>query len=291
MAIASIGGLEAITAVIIRLPSPSMKSVRRGTFVNSALVKISATVPICPLERNLRGPPPAVLRPHPKGSKTSQPPSTKRAGIVAAFLPPKTDARTNAADMADSRKRTSESDSSYRGVRRRSWGRYVSEIRLPGKKTRIWLGSFLSAESAARAYDSAAFFLRGSSATLNFPEAANSLPRPDSASRRDIQKAAAKAAGKEKLAEHGSDHSGPEPRFDPGTGPFWELDEDILSFFDDVKEAPLHSPLRLEVEDGLTSSYSSQTYDNSLGYDDNFALELCGADGAFHSLMVWSRIS
>lgn len=82
----------------------------------------------------------------------------------------------------------------FRGVRKRRWGSYVSEIRLPGQKARIWLGSFGSAEMAARAYDSAALFLKGNLACLNFPDMAHSLPRPDSSSRRDIQSAAAKAA-------------------------------------------------------------------------------------------------
>ncbi|XP_058754798.1 ethylene-responsive transcription factor ERF039-like [Vicia villosa] len=92
-------------------------------------------------------------------------------------------------------KRTSKNrDSTFHGVRKRTWGRYVSEIRLPGQKTRIWLGSFQTAEMAARAYDSAAFFLKGSSASLNFPEEAVFLPRPGSSSRKDIQSAAAKAA-------------------------------------------------------------------------------------------------
>ncbi|CAL5212065.1 unnamed protein product [Lathyrus oleraceus] len=85
-------------------------------------------------------------------------------------------------------------DSTFHGVRKRTWGRYVSEIRLPGQKTRIWLGSFQTAEMAARAYDSAAFFLKGSSASLNFPEEVAFLPRPGSSSRKDIQSAAAKAA-------------------------------------------------------------------------------------------------
>ncbi|MCI37269.1 ethylene-responsive transcription factor ERF023-like, partial [Trifolium medium] len=51
-------------------------------------------------------------------------------------------------------------NSAFYGVRKRTWGRFVSEIRLPGQKTRIWLGSFESAEMAARAYDSAAYFLK-----------------------------------------------------------------------------------------------------------------------------------
>ncbi|XP_057773429.1 ethylene-responsive transcription factor ERF017-like [Salvia miltiorrhiza] len=55
------------------------------------------------------------------------------------------------------REASSSSFCKYKGVRKRKWGKYVSEIRLPNCRERIWLGSYNTAKKVARAFDAALY--------------------------------------------------------------------------------------------------------------------------------------
>ncbi|KAL6520769.1 hypothetical protein OROHE_016950 [Orobanche hederae] len=86
------------------------------------------------------------------------------------------------------------SQKKYKGIRRRKWGKWVSEIRVPGMPERLWLGSYASSEAAAAAHDVAFYCLRGdpSPQNLSFPLV---LPAGARAgiSPRSVQKAASDA--------------------------------------------------------------------------------------------------
>ncbi|KAF5817774.1 putative transcription factor AP2-EREBP family [Helianthus annuus] len=82
----------------------------------------------------------------------------------------------------------------YRGVRRRNPGKWVCEVREPNNQSRVWLGTYPTAEMAARAHDVAVLAMRGRSACLNFADSVWRLPVPESNNVKDIQKAAAEAA-------------------------------------------------------------------------------------------------
>jgi len=85
----------------------------------------------------------------------------------------------------------------FKGIRMRKWGKWVSEIRMPHSTCRIWLGSYDTPERAARAYDFAAYCLRGSKAKLNFPLSLPEIPCASALSPPQIQATAAKFATEE----------------------------------------------------------------------------------------------
>jgi hypothetical protein len=78
--------------------------------------------------------------------------------------------KTPSSTSTSSGNNDNKNEKKYKGVRFRKWGKWVSEIRLPNSRERIWLGSYDSAEKAAKAFDAALYCLRGRHASFNFPD-------------------------------------------------------------------------------------------------------------------------
>ncbi|RWW63605.1 hypothetical protein BHE74_00029202 [Ensete ventricosum] len=92
---------------------------------------------------------------------------------------------------------SSSSSPRYKGVRLRKWGSWVAEVRFPNSRERLWLGSYPTAEQAARAYDAAVYCLRGTRAAFNFPDRPPQIPWAEKLSKEEIRAAAMQFAHEE----------------------------------------------------------------------------------------------
>lgn len=145
----------------------------------------------------------------------------------------------------------SSSPCKYRGVRKRNWGKWVSEIRMPNSRERIWLGSFDCPEKAARAFDAALFCLRGPKANFNFPNNPPEIPGGRSMTPAEVQAAATQFA-----------NSG-QPSLNSSSPGLPEMESPSPSQSPSQSQSPTDGAIRLNMDMTMNSTDTSIFYQYS----------------------------